>query len=458
MFCMDVIYLDHNATTPTRPEVVEAMNRCYAEGYANPASWHRAGQRARRVIEDAREKIAAILDADLGPPRRDRLVFTSGGTEANNLAILGIARAAKGTVPFSLERDPFSLERESGQSPPGRIVVSAGEHPSVLGPAEHLLDHGWRLDTLGLTPRGVVRVEQLPPLLEAGDVRLVSVQLGNHETGVLQPVAELAALCRRAGVSMHTDAVGVVGKLPVSFRALDVDGMSVAAHKFRGPLGIGALLLRGDVAIEPLAFGGHQQAGLRPGTESVALAVGMAVALELWQQEQDAVARHLRAMRDRLESGLLAAVPGLVVHGVEGEGDSPIFVDTVKGTVPFSLTRKLGQSPVGTKIGTVLRLPQTSNMAFPGLDGETLWMALDLAGVACSVGAACSSGSAELSPTLRAMGLGSPLVASSLRLSVGATTTADEVDEAVRRIADVSRELQAARETGTFFGPQRAEK
>ena len=283
-------------------------------------------------MEEARETIAEILDADLAPPRRDRLIFTSGGTEANNLAVLGIARANVSPRPL-------------GEGPgvrAGRIVISAAEHQSVIEPAEHLLEHGWRLDTLGLTPQGVVRVDQLPPLLgdctdfcgngaaaasnpgegdspifadtKIGTVpengtapldraRLVSVQLGNHETGVLQPVAELAAICNRAGVPLHTDAVQVVGKLPVSFRALDVAAMSISAHKFQGPPGIGALLLRDGVPLMPLLFGGHQQEGLRPGTESVALVIGMATALELWRKEQAEHARRLTATARSFRAG-----------------------------------------------------------------------------------------------------------------------------------------------------------
>jgi cysteine desulfurase len=383
---MQSIYLDHNATTPTRPEAVEAMARCYAERLGNPASQHRLGQRARQILDDARDRIAAILGADLSALRRDRLVFTSGGTEANNLAILGIT--------------------QSDVAAPGQIIISAGEHQSVIEPAEHLLERGWRLDSLSLTLDGVVRADQLPALL-SNQTRLVSVILGNHETGVLQPVAEMAGLCRRAGVPIHTDAVQVVGKMPVDFQALDVDAMSVAAHKFQGPLGIGALLVRKDVPIAPLMYGGHQQAGLRPGTESVALAVGMATALELWQQEHEEYAKRLVALRNRFERQIVAGYPGAVVHGA-----------------------------------TAQRLPQTSNIAFPGLDGQMLLMALDLAGVACSVGSACSSGSTELSPTLRAMGLPNELVACSLRFSLGATTTEEDIDEAIRRILHVCRELK----------------
>jgi cysteine desulfurase len=384
---MDSIYLDHNATTPTRPEVLEAMLRCSRQGLANPASQHRPGQQAHRLLEDAREKAAAILGAELAGPQPDRLIFTSGGTEANNLAVLGLSRAA-------------------ARGQPGQVIISSIEHPSVFQPAEHLLDEGWRVDTLPVNRDGVVRVEPLVAILTPR-TRLVSVILGNHETGVLQPVEQLAPICQAAGVPLHTDAVQVVGKLPVHFRALGVSALSLAAHKFQGPLGIGALLLRAGVPLEPLLFGGHQQGGLRPGTESLALVVGMATALELWQQEQEAHRQRLTALRERFEQGLRAGTAELVVNGATAE-----------------------------------RLPQTSSVAFPGLDAQVLLLALDMAGVACSVGSACSSGSSELSPTLRAMGLPTEVLTSSLRFSLGATTTADEVDEAVRRILHVICQLQ----------------
>ncbi|MEN6449807.1 MAG: cysteine desulfurase family protein [Thermoguttaceae bacterium] len=399
---MKTIYLDHNATTPTRPEVVEAMRQCYADGLANPASQHQPGQQARRLLEDAREQIAAVLGVDLAAPRRDRLIFTSGGTEANNLAVLGISRGQGTSAPSQTQTDPPSSRNFSGH-----IVISAGEHQSVIEPAEHLLEQGWRMDTLGLTPDGVVRIDQLASFLKP-DTRLVSVLLGNHETGVLQPIEELSAICSDAGVPLHTDAVQVVGKRPVDFGRLGAAAMSVAAHKFGGPVGIGALAIRQDVPLQPLLFGGHQQSGVRPGTEPVALAVGMAVALKLRNAEQHALAQRLSSLRDRFEQGLRAAAPGIVVHGVAAP-----------------------------------RLPQTSNIAFPGLDGEVLRMALDLAGVACSVGAACASGSTELSPTLRAMQMPNELVTSSLRFSLGATTTEADIDEAVRRIASVASELRS---------------
>jgi len=368
--------------------VVEAMARCWREGYANPASQHQPGQKARRVLEDAREQMAGILGADVTGTHPDRLIFTSGGTEANNLALFGAARAG----------------RKGG---PRHLIVSAIEHASVLEPAERLLDEGCELDLLGVTRDGVVRADLLPGLLRP-ETRLVSVMLGNHETGVLQPVAEIARIASQAGVPVHSDAVQVAGKLPINFRELGVSALTVAAHKFGGPLGIGALLVREGFQLQAQHFGGHQQWGLRPGTESVALAVGMLTALRLWQIEHEEHLRRLTALRDRFESGLKAGLPGFVVNGAGAA-----------------------------------RLPQTSNIAFPGLDGQILLLALDMAGVACSVGSACSSGSRELSPTLRAMGLPKDVVAGSLRFSLGTTTTEGDIDEAVRRILMVVGELRS---------------
>jgi cysteine desulfurase len=398
---METIYLDHNATTPTRPEVVEAMVRCYAQCYANPASQHQPGQRAHRVLEDTRERIAAILGADLTCPQPDRLIFTASGTEASNLAILGIARAG-GARKTDLKSDPQQQYIEG----PGQIVISSVEHQNVIEPAEYLLEQGWRLDTLSVTPDGVVRLECLPPLL-GEQTRLVSVIWGNHETGAIQPIHQLAQICNDAGIFFHTDAVQTVGKIPVDFRSTGAAAMSLAAHKFQGPLGIGALILRHDVPIAPIQFGGHHQFGIRPGTESVALAVGMLTALELWQNEQESQRKTMEFLRGRFEEGLKAAMPKIIIHSAAVE-----------------------------------RLPQTSNIAFPGMDAQVLLVALDMAGVACSVGSACSSGSSELSPTLRAMGLPNDIVASSLRFSLGPSTTQAEIDEAVSRIIRVCSEIR----------------
>ncbi len=378
---MEPIYLDHNATTPTRPEVVDAMLACYREGCANPASQHLLGQKAKRRLEDARERIGEIFGLQQSGVTSDRVVFTSGGTESNCMALFGIGAS-------------HGLET-------GQIVISAIEHASVIEPAERLLELGWRLDSLGVDERGVVRTERLETLL-TDETRLVSIMMGNHDTGVVQPVVELAGICREHGVPFHTDAIQAAGKIPIHFRDLGVDALSLAAHKFQGPLGIGALLVRSDVAIRPIHYGGHQQWGLRPGTEPLPLVIGMVTALELFVKEWEEHARHLERLRTRFEAGLKAGYPDLRVNGAEA-----------------------------------VRLPNVSSVAFPGLDAQMLLMALDQVAVACSVGSACSSGSTELSPTLLAMGLPKEVVQSSLRFSLGATTTEEEIEEAVRRILSV---------------------
>jgi cysteine desulfurase len=385
------IYLDHNATAPVLPDVVEAMRACYAEPLVNPASQHQLGRRAHRVLEDARERIGELL----GAGARDRVVLTSGGTEANNLAVRGLIAIGEG--------------RFSGPERPGHLVISAIEHPSIAAVADHLAASGWHVDRLGVDQRGVVRADDLPGLLR-GDTRLVAVILGHNETGVLQPVGDLAAVCREHDVPMHTDAAQVVGKLPVDFRALGVATLTVAAHKFHGPLGIGALVVREDARLAPQLFGGTQQGGLRPGTESVALVVGMCRALELWHAERDARRARLTQLRDRLETAILAGWPAAVVLGV----DAP-------------------------------RLPHVSQIALVGLDRQALFMALDQAGVVCSTGSACASGSSQPSPALVAMGLSEAVVGSALRLSLGATTTAADVDEAARRILNCCNRLRLQR-------------
>jgi len=382
----DAIYLDHNATTPTRPEVVEAVAECYRQGYANPASHHLLGQKAKARLEDAREAMASLLGLDLSGPKPDRLVFTSGGTESNCLALFGMAAARETT--------------------PGQIIISAVEHSSVIEPAEHLLETGWRLDQLGVDANGVVRVERLEDIL-GDDTRLISVTLANHDIGAIQPVSDLATICRARGVPIHTDAIQAVGKIPVDFRSLGVDALSLAAHKFQGPLGIGALAVRGDIDIRPIHYGGHQQWDLRPGTEPLPLVIGMLTALELWHGDHETHHRHLADLRDRFEAGL-------------AEGDIDVRVNGADAP----------------------RLPNVSNVAFAGLDAQMLLMALDQVQVACSVGSACSSGSTELSPTLLAMELPKEIVRGSLRFSLGATTTEAEIDEAVRRIRYVVEQFR----------------
>ncbi|MEX2140101.1 MAG: cysteine desulfurase family protein [Pirellulales bacterium] len=379
------VFLDHNSTTPVLDEVVDCMVECYAHGYGNPASQHAVGRQARRLVEDARDCIAGLLGANLAGRRPDRLIFTSGGTEANNLAILGLAG-----------------ERQ------GRLVVSAIEHPSVLGPAEFLAQRGWQIERANAEPTGVVGIDRFVELLAGDGPGIAAIILGNNETGVLQPVAELARTCHERGVRLHTDAVQVVGKLPVDFAALGVATLAFSAHKFHGPRGIGGLVVRGDIELQPVFYGGFQQGGLRPGTEPVALIVGMQKALELWRRDRDQRLQRMTALRDRFEAALRGRVSGLIVNGVDAK-----------------------------------RLPHTSNVSFPGLDRRALAMALDLDGIACSTGSACASGSSEPSPVLIAMGLSDEVVAGSLRFSLGATTSEAEIDTAIERVVSVVERLGA---------------
>jgi cysteine desulfurase len=380
---MDRIYLDNNATTPMLPLVAQAIATAFAAGYGNPSSQHWAGRPARRALEEARESIAALLGAECRSSRADQVIFTSGGTEANNLALWGLAGAQ-----------------------PGHLIISSVEHPSIVGAAARLAELGWEVDRLPVSSAGVTDIERLPDFLRP-QTRLVSLVLGNNETGVIQPVARAAAICAERGVPMHTDAVQVAGKAPIDFRALGVAAMTVSAHKLHGPVGVAALIVRHGQPLVPLLRGGFQQAGLRPGTEPVALAVGMQTALAHWSQNRDAISVHLTSLRNLFEQELKAGWPGLVINGAAAE-----------------------------------RLPHTSNVAFPGFSRQGLMMALDLAGVACSTGSACASGSSEPSPTLLAMGCDAAVVEGSLRFSFGQLTSREETLEAVRRILKVGNDLR----------------
>jgi cysteine desulfurase len=373
---MDPIYLDNNATTPLLPAVWDAMRPYAVEAYGNPASAHHFGRRARQALEDARERVAALLGA--GP---DEVVFTSGATEANNLALFGLAG-----------------------DPPARLVASPVEHPSVAEPLRQLAAAGFTLDWLPVDAAGVVPADALPD--PPSDIRIVAVMLANHETGAVQPVRALAGrLVGRA--AFHCDATQAVGKLPVCFHDLGVTSLSLSAHKFHGPKGVGALLLRRGAKLRPRAWGGHQQQGRRPGTEPVALAVGLSVALDLACREMDARAAAVLRLRERFLAGLRAAAGPLALNGPASGG-----------------------------------VPHTANVSFPGLKADALLMALDLAGVACATGSACSSGSLLPSPVLQAMGAPDAVLHSAMRFSLSALNTEAEIDEAVRWIGAVVRRLR----------------
>ena len=390
---MSPIYLDHNATTPLDPEVLEAMRPHWLAG-GNPESRHSLGRGARRALERSRESVAKILGAS-----PDEVVFTSGGTEANNLAIFGLSAQDSG------------LGTQDLGTP--RIVSSPIEHPAVAEAVGRLQVEGFAVDRPGVNSDGRADARAMVEAIRP-ETRLATLMLANNETGAIQPVAELARLAADRGVPVHTDAVQAVGRIPVDFRALGVATLAASVHKFHGPAGIGLLLVRKGVKLAPRLFGGGQQGGRRPGTPSVALAVGLASALERWQDEaKERVARWSKLV-DRLESGLREALgPDRVVRNGPAKGD---------------------------------RLPQTLNVGFPGLDGDALLMQLDLAGIAVSLGSACASGTSEPSPTLLAMNVPTDRLRSSVRFSLGATTAEAEVVEAVRRVVAVVERIALAEE------------
>jgi cysteine desulfurase len=360
------VYLDHNATTATDPAVVEAMLPYLSGLCGNASSRHEYGRAARRAIDEARSKVAAAVGA-----HASEVVFTSGGSEANNLLIKGAAACLK----------------------PGVLAVSAIEHPCVIRPAEQLRKRGWTLHKLAVDAAGRVDVASFQALI-AEQPRIVSVMLANNETGVVQDIASLATQARAAGAWFHTDAVQAVGKMAVDFRQLNaagVNALSLSAHKIGGPKGAAALVLDKRLDIEPLIAGGGHERGLRSGTENVAAIVGFGVACELAAARLAEVAPRLLALREQLESGLVALGATLFGRGAE-------------------------------------RLPNTSYFAFPDIDGETLVGHLDRAGYALASGAACSSANPEPSHVLRAMGVEAELARGAVRVSLGAGNSAAEVD------------------------------
>ena len=381
---MPSIYLDNSATTPLDPLVLEAMRDCYLQNPANPASQHQPGNQSRRILEKARTSIAATLGADIEAANGESLIFTSGATEANNLVVKGLVGSS-----------------------PGKIVTSTIEHPSLLGPAEHLKQAGWDLQQISVNSLGVLDLDHAAALITS-DTQLVSVILGNHETGSLQPLKDISALCRAAGVPLHTDATQAVGKIPVDFQELGVDALSFSAHKFHGPANIGGLLLKHGTILQPLFHGGFQQLGMRPGSEPVALAVGMQAALDSWKQAAAQHEKSLEETRNLFESLLQEKLPWI------------------------SITCQ--QKP---------RLPHVSNIAFTGLNRQTLMIALDMAGVACSTGSACASGSTDPSPVLQAMGLPEAIIEGALRFSFGRQNQAAETRQAADLIATTASHLQS---------------
>lgn len=371
------IYLDANATTRPFPEVIETVAHHQRLSWANPGSRHAEGRKARRVLEDSRERIAALLGALPG-----EVIFTSGGTEAVNLAISGLTSGL-----------------------PEVIALTDGEHPSTLECGRALGQRGWQLTSLPVDGEGRLRTDELASL-PWDRLKLVSLILAHNETGVVQDIAELSRRCQQRGVPFHLDAVQAVARIPLNFHETGAAALSLAAHKFHGPRGVGALLLREGMRLSPQLYGGHQEGGRRPGTEPVALVAGMARALELCLSDLNRRIETLATLRDQLEAGLLTTCPDSRVNGSREH-----------------------------------RLPNTLNIRFPGVDGEALLVALDLEGIACSLGSTCASGSTEPAPALIAMGLTPEEARSSVRFSVSVDNTAVEIAEAIRRITRVVQRL-----------------
>lgn len=366
------IYLDHAATTPVRPEVLEAMLPYFGPRFGNPSSVHRWGREARAALDEARERVAQALGAS-----PDELCFTSGGTEGDNLAVLGSWRAVRTTRPA--------------------LVTTPIEHKAVLAAVHQAAREGGEERIVAVDANGRVDADSYTSTVDARTA-CVSVMWVNNEVGVVQDIPALAAIARERGALFHTDAVQALGKVHIDLRTLPVDYLTISGHKIGAPKGIGAIFLRRGTPLEPLMHGGSQDRGRRPGTENVAMSIGFARAVELTLAEQAAECTRLRAMRDALEEALLARIPDAVVHGRGAD-----------------------------------RAPHILNISVPGTDSESLLMALDLKGVACSAGSACQSGSITPSHVLSAMGVPTALAVAAIRMSLGALST--EAD--VQRVAEL---------------------
>lgn len=384
---MQSIYLDHNSTTPIDPRVVDTIADYQKMGYVNPASQHLLGQRARADLELLRSEMIEMLGGQPGGVEADRLIFTSGGTESNHLALLGLLLDGK-------------------RRPLGRGLVSAVEHPSIMGATDYLKQLGVDVDMLPVDQNGVLQLDAFGKAIN-GSVRLVSVMTANNETGVVQPIRQIVEQCAEQSIVVHTDAVQAVGKMPAAFNNLGVDAMSLTAHKFHGPRGIGGLLVKHNLSLTPIVGGGFQQMGIRPGTEDVALVAGFHRALQLYQDEAATREQRMEELRDRLQHQIMLDCPGVVVIGADAT-----------------------------------RTPNCLNISFPGIDRQAFLLAADMRGLAISTGSACASGSSDPSPVLLAMGLDQAIVEGSIRLSLSHQTTDTEINLASDLISLIYKDLQ----------------
>jgi cysteine desulfurase len=371
------IYFDNNATTPLLPQVLAAMQPCFIEGFGNAGSIHQVGQRARAQVEAAREQVAALVGS-----RTAEIVFTSGGTEGDNLALMGLVKAGD------------------------HVIASAIEHHAVLASCQRLQEMGVEVTIVGCDAYGVVQPEAVREALRP-NTKLVSVMMANNETGVLQPVAEIASIAHQANALFHTDAVQAAAKVPISVEEIGCDLLTLAAHKMNGPQGVGALYVRRGTLLQSRQLGGRHERGRRAGTENLAGIVGFGRAAELAiEWFENGGVKQMAALRDRLEQGICRTVPGASVNG-----------------------------------RLAARTPNTTNISFPGVEGEGFVIAMDLLGVAVSTGAACSSGATEPSHVLVAMGL-TEQARGSIRFSLGKQNTAEEVDLVLEMVPGVVHKLR----------------
>jgi cysteine desulfurase len=375
----DPIYLDHAATTPVRPEVLEAMAPFWEGRFGNPSSMHRWGRDARTALDEARERIAQALGAGV-----DEIVITSGGTEGDNFAILGVFRTRRKTD-----------HRKAALTTPV-------EHKAVLGAVHQVAVEGGEERICEMTPDGVVDEASFDRLATA-DVAVASVMWVNNEIGTIQPIARLCSIAKSRGIVFHTDAVQAFGKVEVDARKIPFDLLSISGHKIGAPKGCGAMFVRRGTPIEPMFHGGSQDRGRRPGTENVAAIVGLARAVELAKAEREEEVARLSALRERFESELLARVPDAVIHGRNAPE----------------------------------RAPHISNVSVPGVDSESMLMALDLRGIGCSGGSACQSGSASPSHVLAAIGVPRHLAAAAVRISFGCLNDESCIDRTVSTFASL---------------------
>ncbi len=376
------VYFDYNATTPMAPEVAEAVARIGRDVFGNPSSVHHFGQQAKAVLDETRSAVAALVDGD-----PSEVVFTSGGTEADNLAIRGAALA---------------LEPSARR----HIVASAIEHEAVLNTFKALARRGWKTTLVPVAESGIVDLNRIREAVTP-DTALVSVMHANNEIGTIQPVKDIAAIAHEHGALVHTDAVQSAGKIPLSARALGVDLLAISGHKFNGPKGVGALWIKRGTRLESILTGGKQERNRRGGTEPAPAIGGLGVAARLARAKLEAEGVRLAALRDRLEAGILTSVPGTAVNG-----------DPAR------------------------RVPNTTNISFDRIEAESLLIALDLEGIAVSTGSACSSGTLEPSHVLRAMGFPAHRTQNSLRFSLGLYSSEEEVDRVVSTLPRLVEKLR----------------